>query len=292
MNETVLYAFGSSFTFAISSVAFARLTREVSSAWMNTVKALVCWLLLAVVLCLTVPSPVTTSSRVGLFLSGAVGLGLGDLFLLGAFARMGAARTLLVFGFQPLFMGIAGHFLFGQSFELSQAAAIGFFLACLFVLSLERYRTEGHWEIRGLTLALGGILLDALGVLLSRWAFDASPGLDAFQANFDRVTGALVFYGFLSLVRPVRLVRGFRSLGKTDRGLAIGSSITGTFITLSLYLRAVRIGHLATISALALTGPLYSAALECVLQRKAPSRHLIGAFLCLVCGMGLALHFF
>lgn len=285
-----ILALGSSLCFATASVAFARFSREISSVWMNTFKAIVCFIALGLCLLLTATwDELPTPSALALFSSGALGLGVGDLFLLAAFARIGASRTLLLFGFQPVILGVGAAFLFGQPLQAGQAVAILFFMLCLFILSFERYKLDGHWEIKGLIFALTGVLLDNSGVLMTRWAFDHATNLDPFQANFFRVGGALIFFAAFALIRPFPLVKPFLNLHIKDRTLVILASLGGTFLSLGLYLNALKIGHLASISAIVLSGPIFSAILECVLQRKAPSRSLVLAFGCLFVGMTLIL---
>jgi drug/metabolite transporter (DMT)-like permease len=257
---------------------------------MNTYKALICLIALALTLLLTATwDPVLKGPAMALMGSGALGLGIGDLFLLAAFARIGASRTLLLFGFQPVILGIGAALLFGQPLEGHQALAIFFFMLCLFILSFERYKIDGHWEIKGLLFALAGVLLDNSGILLTRWAFDHGSNLDPFQANFFRTCGALIFFGAFALIRPFSLTKPLIAMRWKDRSLVTLAALGGTYLSLSLYLNALKVGHLASISAIVLTGPIFSATLECILQRKAPSRPLILAFGCLFLGMFLIL---
>ncbi|MBX2986956.1 MAG: DMT family transporter [Bdellovibrionaceae bacterium] len=288
--QSILFASGASFSFATASVVYARFSQKISPLWMNSTKALVCWLALALTLLLT-STWIWPEQRslYGLLGSGALGLALGDLFLLGAFARIGASRTLMVFGFQPLIMTIAGALLFGQPLHGAQGLGILFFMACLFFLSFERYRDEGRWEWQGLVFALIGVLMDNAGILLTRWSFDLSPALEATQANFLRATGALMFFALLSRLRPIGLIRHFRALNAQERGTVLFASLAGTFLSLSLYLQALKVGHLASLSAIVLTGPFYSGAIECWVRKKAPSRFLVASFVCLLAGMSLVL---
>jgi uncharacterized membrane protein len=152
-----------------------------------------------------------------------------------------------------------------------------FFLACLFTFSLEKFRQHGHWEIFGLVAALVGVLFDNSGVLLTRWSFDHAPGMDPYQANLIRCSGALLFFIVFSFVRPVRLVTGFRSLDRRGRLLALGASVLGTFMSLLFYLTAVRTGHLASISAMAVCGPLLTSFFECLYYRRWPNGYLLAA---------------
>jgi drug/metabolite transporter (DMT)-like permease len=219
--------------------------------------------------------------------SGILGLGIGDIFLLNAYARMGAARTLILYGFQPFFIGALSYFFFGQELAGQRMVAVFFFVGCLFTFSLEKYRQAGHWEIPGLVAALVGVAFDNCGVVLSRWAFDQVPAMDALQANFLRCSGALAFYAVFAQVRRVDLAKGWRKLDRGGKKLAFISAAMGTFLALFLYLTAVKIGHLASISALGVVGPILTSAMECAYYRKAPSKYLLTALALFLGGFSL-----
>ncbi len=269
-------ALASSSCFAGASLIFTEISRRVSPLWMNAFKALVAWVLFAGTilvfnLWVQLPSKVVWA----LLASGVLGLGIGDIFLLNAYARMGAARTLILYGFQPFFLGIASYFIFGQDFGGYRLLAIIFFVGCLFTFSLEKFREAGHWELPGLAAALTGVLFDNAGVILSRWAFDQVPEMTAFQANFVRCSSALVFFFIFSRFYAVNLAAGWRKLTPGGKRLAVISACLGTYLSLFLYLTAIKIGHLASLSALGVTGPIITSAMECAYDRKRPSKYLI-----------------
>lgn len=255
---------------------------------MNTFKALVSGVLFAAsVVIFGLWSPLSLDVVAALVISGTLGLAIGDIFLLNAYIRMGAARTLILFGFQPLFLGAAAHWLFNQPMSGLRFLAILFFMACLFTFSLEKYRQEGHWEIRGLVFALVGVLFDNSGVLLSRWAFDQVPNMTAFQANLFRCSGAVFFFAVMALVRPIHFRSQWRALSPRARKLALVSAFLGTYLSLFLYLTAIKIGHLASISALGVAGPIITSAMECAYYQRAPSRYLLTALLFFMMGFAL-----
>lgn len=214
-------------------------------------------------------------------------MGVGDIFLLTAYARMGAARTLILYGFQPLFLGVAARFLFQQDLSWLRLLAVIFFIACLFIFSFERYRQEGRWEIWGLVAALAGVILDNTGVLMSRWSFDQAAELSVYQANFIRCTGALFLFVCIGRVQEVRLAAGWCSISSKSRFLVGGAAVLGCFVSLVLYLSAIRIGHLASVSALGAAGPIFTAGLECAVTRKPPSRYLVAALAVFLAGFAV-----
>lgn len=237
--------------------------------------------------------------------SGALGLGVGDLFLLGAFVRLGVSRTLMLYGFQPLFLALAGLVLFGQALDLNKLFALATLIGCLLVFSLEaRAQANSNPSAekgRGLGLLFGliGVSMDTSGVVMTRMAFETSPQMHSLEAHWVRCIGALTSYALLAGVVHIRswitsqnrltapvigLFANFKRLQKIERvGILVGCFL-GTYLSLCLYLTAIQLGHLASISAIAITGPMFTAFLECALERKLPSRYLLAALTLFILG--------
>jgi len=220
-----------------------------------------------------------------LLLSGAIGLGIGDIFLLNSFARVGAGRTLMVFSFQPLVLGFLAYFLLGQPVGARHFISIGFFMLCIGALAM-----EDHGEDRkGVPLALGfaliGMLLDATGLVITRGVFDAFPSMTPLEGNLHRLIGAVLFFGIFSLFRPLRLLKTLKTLSMRDRAIASVGALIGTYLSLMLYLAAVQRGHLASLAGIAITSTTWASIIECFLERSWPSKNLVIAFCFFLVGM-------
>lgn len=290
MNNQLAYTLvlASSACFSFASLLFTELARKTSPLWVNAFKAILAWLCFALsVWIFGLWVPVTLGVWAALLISGSLGLALGDIFLLTAYARMGSARTLILYGFQPVLIGIGAHFLFHQSLSWRQGLAVIFFLSCLFTFSLERFREQGHWEVYGLVAALIGVVLDNCGLLISRWAFEQAPDMSPLQANLIRCSGALLLFLLIGRVRAVHWLGHWRRLDTSGKSLAMISAFLGTFLSLYMYLTAVKIGHLASLAALGGVGPIFSSAMECLYQRKWPSIYLILALIFFVFGFSI-----
>ncbi len=300
-------------SFSSASLVFARFSRSVSVLWMNTAKAAVALALLCITLPLlwaangtftlfgtstgtwTAPTDFSTGL---LLLSGVIGLGIGDLFLLDAFIRIGVSRTLMLYGFQPLLLGIAASYLFGQAFDTHRFIAIAFLIGCLLVFSIERYREARSWEFRGLIMAIIGVAMDTTGLLLTRSAFEHSPHTQPLEGHAIRCIGALLSYaalaGFIHARRRLKnseertavigLFSNFFRLDTKSRSLLLLGCFGGTYLSLCLYLTAIQLGHLASLAAIGITGPMFAALLESIILRKRPSRYLVFAFVLFLCG--------
>ncbi len=298
-----LLTLGAALCFSSASLIFAQFSKRLSVLWVNTVKALVAAILLIPTIAFLYATGMTPAvtpdlTSVGLLaLSGALGLGIGDLFLLDAFTRLGVSRTLILYGFQPIGLGLVAAIFLGQAFPIGKLVAVIFLIACLIIFSLERYKESGHWEIKGLMNALIGVSLDSTGVFISRVAFDHSPELHPLEGHFIRCLGALSCYATISFFykfrgqpeRRVLLREHWRTLSPAARRWILLGSFGGTYLSLCLYLSAVRIGHLGSITAVGITGPMFAALLEAVLQKKRPSGYLAAAFVAFVIGFAVLL---
>ncbi len=270
------YALISNCCFGISSVGFAYYSRRISPAWMNFLKCLISvpafWLTILFTQGFTFPPLQIVGA---LMLSGATGLFLADIFLLRAYTTLGAGRTLMLFGFQPVIFGIFGWLLLEQAFTAKNAMVLLLLMLCVFVLAKERKALVGSFEFKAFGTALLAALLDALGVIVTRWSLDHTPELGTIEANFYRSLGALLGFLLLNLIAPIRLRHGFKNLSPEERTGALVLSLTGCWLALLFYLAAIQHAHLATLSALGACGPLSAAFVECILSRSRPSPQLL-----------------
>ena len=281
LNSIEVYALGigANLAYSTASMVFTIYAKRFSSMWINQVKVLVAFVafVLAMVFSQKMVS-VSTYPFLLLLLSGLSGLCIGDIFLFRAFTTLGAGRSLVLYSFQPLMVGIYGYFFLNQLFSLNQTLAVICMMICIFIFMLERNRSTGSWDMKSFMWAFLGITLDAFGVMLTRSAYEMEPGLETFQVNLIRCLGALV--GFL-LISPKSYVTVFKdviSLRKREQSLLFASAFCGCFISLTLYLAALKYAHVGTLTSIAITGPVWVSLLECAYYRRWPNLFLLGAF--------------
>ena len=282
------------FSFALGSVAYTRYSKIMGDLWMNKFKALVALVGFSLTLVITGEAQIPqTQTLYFLLLSGMLGLGIGDTFLLKSFVSIGPGRTLVLFGFQPILLGTLGYFILGQKIGEGKLIGILFCIACVLVLSLEGKKNTGSWQWKGILFAFVGMSLDAVGLTLTRHAFDSDPGLTVTQSNVIRIFGAFIVYFILSFrLKKKNFFSGFKSLPKKDKIFVTLASTLGTFISLSLYLKAVQLGNLAAISGVSITGPVFSSIFECIHYNRLPSRYLVCALCLFSVGMFFVLGFY
>jgi drug/metabolite transporter (DMT)-like permease len=286
MNPYFL-ALSANLSFALGSQFFTHFTRKFSSTWMNAFKALFAAVAFGITIIMTTGFNDISSGLFGLFLlSGAIGLGVGDIFLLKAFGEIGPGRTMVIFGFHPVIVGLFSYALLGQELDPQKLWGIIFFIICLFIFSIESFKANGKWKVEGLIYAFLGMALDASGVLLTRYSFDLNKNITAFEGNFHRCIGALLVYVVISRFSPILFRSRLMSLNRKGSFLLILGAFFGTYLSLAMYLRAIQSAdNLALISSISITSVLFSSVFECLWEKKMPSRYLVLAFVSFCFGM-------
>ncbi len=294
MAPEILYALCGVVAFTSASFLFRAVTHRTSPLWMNAFKAssaALAFFIWASVEGMLKGWPSPPVLAVALFLvSGLLGLNISDWFMLRSYARIGPARTMIVYRFQPLYLGAMAYFFLGQTLSPSQLFAVLLLIGCVVVLSHEGKRNHGKWDVAGVGIAFTGMMLDGTGVLISRVGFDLVPGLGTAQANVIRCGGALL--GFLAISlwkRPkgLALRETFIQLGSKYQFMAVFGSIFGTFLGLFLWLKALSMGNVAQISAMGGLAPVIAILIESALSRKWPGGHALVALVLCLCGMAL-----
>ncbi len=280
------FALAATLCFAYASTIFTEFSRKTSPFWMNSFKAFVAliafWITVFVFKSWIDPDIKTI---IALISSGCIGLMIGDIFMLHAMKDLGASRMLMIFGLQPFFLGIGGYFLFNQTFSPLSFLGVVFMLCCLFTISLETYKQSGSWQIRGLVFGLIAILLDAVGILMTRYGFETTPGIDSIQVNAIRCVGAIIgFFLVYFLKEKIQFTPVWKPLTRNEKIRIVAGSLMGTYFSLMLYLTAVSRGQLSVISSVTVTGPMFASAFECFRYKRWPSFYLLIAFMFFIAG--------
>lgn len=281
MNSIEVYALGiaANLSFSTASMVFSIYAKKFSSMWINQVKVFTAFMAFALAMVVSqdmVAIDATTATL--LLISGLSGLCIGDIFLFRAFTTLGAGRSLVLYSFQPLMLGLYGYFFLNQIFSLNQTLAVICMIICVFIFMIERNRSTGSWDMKSFIWAFLGITLDAIGVMLTRQAYEINPDLETFQVNVIRCSGALIGFLMISPKSYFVVFKDMISLRKREQTLIIGAAICGCFLSLTLYLAALKYAHVGTLTSIAITGPVWVSMLESLYHKKLPNSYLIGAF--------------
>lgn len=273
MSTANWLALSSAVLFASASIVFTLFARKLSVMWINAFKSFAALIAFAIAYLITKDFSIAPRgiSVACFFMSGFIGLNVADFFMVRAYRLMGPSRALMIFSFQPLFLGLFAFFLFSQDLSLKKLLGIFFMIGCVLSIGYERFRLERKWEIQGPLLALIAMFLDGCGILLTREAFHLDSNVTVLEGNFYRCVGSCVGFFIISRFYKIDLIRKFKRLSTRAQVLVSAGGLLGTFVSLWMYLTAISVGHLATVSAIVGTGPLFAAGFEHLYARKKPS---------------------
>jgi drug/metabolite transporter (DMT)-like permease len=258
--------------FAFSTLSYTRFARTQGILWMNLSKSLVAFICCLAFLTITNSWTQIPSLKVlPFFLSGMIGLGLGDLFLVSAFARIGSARTMVLWGFQPVFVGFGAYLLFNETFDARRLFAVLLLISCLLTFSFEGFKKQGRWEFRGLLFAMSGIFLDAVGWFFTKYGYETNYQIVPMEGHFYRCFGAVCGFLLIKQFYKFSFFEKLNALSGYDKKMVFISSFFGTFLAIYLGLIAIQIGHLPSLAAVSVTTPLITALIEHVQIRKWPN---------------------
>jgi drug/metabolite transporter (DMT)-like permease len=102
--------------------------------------------------------------------------------------------------------------------------------------------------------------------------------MGSFEANGIRALGAVIAFLLLKPSSMIHIYRDVQKMTSSKRFELIGASLLGTFISLSLYLKALKTAHVASLTAISITGPIWVSIIEHIRMKKLPNRYLWIAF--------------
>lgn len=256
---------------AASTILWTRQMAVSSPAAMNLFKTGFCLPFFAVLLLLRpggVLHGVGPGTLAVLFVSGVIGMSVGDTTYFAALTRIGARRTMLLQILAPLFAAIlsamAGQDLPGTAGILG----IGLVVAGLYLVLRERpvgIVRPGH-AMAGVLFALAAAFCQALGIVLTKWALRQA---DLYQASAVRC-----FAGVIGII-GIEAARGF--IVPTMRGAlrppglsrVVPATLMGSLLGFFLFQVAIRYAEPAVTAALSGTSPLFVAPLSIVFLGEA-----------------------
>lgn len=275
MYTATLLALFANLFFSASALSFTEFSEKYGSLWVNSFKAFVSFVVMAVVF-FFLGFHTRTFDSVSAFymLSGLVGLAIGDYFLVLGFQKIGPARTLLLFGMQPVFFLLIDKFYFYLSIDKWSYVGVGLMLLSLFIVFFERKKSIYHWSVAGFLCAFLGVLLDFSGVLITKWCMNQASH-SIIEVYFWRMLGALLglFFGHLIFYAPA--LRFTQNETAKQKSIFVVACLAGTLLSLWCYLKAIEIGPLSSVTAVAVTGPLFAGLFEWLFFKRPLTLNLV-----------------
>jgi len=276
------FALASALCWAAASLVWMRLGQRVAPLGLNVGKGLVA--LVVLVAAATVAGwPTLSPAACGaLAVSGLIGIALGDTAYFAALVRLGPRRMLVVTTLVPVVAsGLAMLFLDERptwAWALGAALCLGG-IALVLLERLPGATNPTDPPARGgVALAFLTVLLESLGIFLSKVGLRGSGEHGALDATLVRIaaaTLALVLYGLArgELVGWLRPFASPRLLG----GLLLASFV-GTVLGIGFSMVALHLADVSLSAVLNATSPLFILPLAAIFLHERPTaRAIVGA---------------
>jgi len=285
-------AVSAAFLWAVASVIYATLGRQVPALALNLGKGVIAIVLLIVTIWaqgLMAPQLVARDSLL-LLLSGAIGIGFGDTVYLEALRYLGARRTLLLGTLAP---PIAACFaLWFLQERLSSVAWLGIsvtIMGIIWVISERvtnpKQKSTPQWQ--GLLYGLLASLAQAIGAILSRAALDNTAMSPQWGALLRLIAGVIVVSGWGLLRRQMQA--WWQSLNTTDVLLRLcAAAFAGTYLGIWLQQLSLKYTVTGISQTLNATSPLFVLPIAILRGEQVSNRAWLGAVIAVV-GVGLLL---
>lgn len=277
---------------ALATLLFGRLGKQLSPLVLNLVKGSIAIAL--ILLTLAVRQQLTTSlpaiSVILLVLSGVIGIGLGDTAYFATVNALGPRRALLMEMLAPPLSALLALVTLQETLSPLAWLGIGLTLAGIAWVITERVPTlrqlPSRWQ-RGIILGILAALGQSVGAVLSRAAL-ADTVVDPLWSTLLRLAAGLVFMVGLLGVRPdlrsgLQPLRSPRLIG----GVAI-AAFFGTYLAIWLQQTALKYAPTGIAQSLLATSPIFVLPMALLIGERVTLRAMLGALVAL---MGVCLLF-
>ena len=292
-----LAALGAAFLWAIASVVYGRLGRQIPPLELNFLKGIVAIALLILTLLYSgqLLPEINPTALTLLLLSGGLGIGVGDTAYFSAINYLGPRRTLILETLAPPLAALLA-LIFLQE-KLSSASWCGILLTILGVAWVVTERLPNstpnttHLTVRGISWGMLAAVSQANGAVLSRAAL-AQSSISPLWSTLVRLgAGVLVLVLWLLLkgkqqkapesVSTLKVLHSWKVLG----AIAL-TSFFSTYLGIWLQQTSLKFAPVGISQTLTSTSPLFVLPLVILMGETVSSRAILGVLIALG-GVGL-----
>jgi drug/metabolite transporter (DMT)-like permease len=271
------------FCWTFTALAFERASIRVGSLAVNLLRMVLALFFLSIFSYLhrgiLYPVDAPAHAWFWLVISGLVGFVFGDLLLFESYTIIGSRIAMLVMTLVPPITAFVSWFILREKMGLLNfigmtVTVIGISIA-IFGRGLNGEKIRLNHPIKGILLAFGGAVGQAVGLVLSKYGM---ASYDAFASSQIRVTAGLIGFAIIILLsgRWVRIRKAVQD-NKGIKAILIGSFF-GPFLGVSFSLLAVQHAMAGVASTImAIVPVLIIAPAVIIFKQKVTVREIIGA---------------
>ena len=227
----IISAFGAAISWTYACYIWRSQTEKYQSIDINLVKNIIAFLIFLPAF-INISLLTDSKSILILFLSGVVGIGLGDTFYIKSLEIIGTRKTLSIETLSPLLAALSGEIFINENLDLRSYIGIMIISVSLFILLRQRtnllvnnlnINIEQN-NIRIYVFPFLSVLCAVSGGLLSRIVFLKSD-LSPFQTTEIRLLGAIIF---LTIIKKFKINFFLNKLDSNNQKRFLLSIFLGT----------------------------------------------------------------
>ena len=267
----------------ISALFFEKAGHKISSLSVNFIRLFLAIGFLGITTFFTrgifFPTDATGYQWFWLGLSGFIGFFLGDLFLFKSFSIIGSRTAALMMSLAPMLTAVIGWFFLKESLSMKDIAAIILSIAGI-MIAISSRKMKLNYPVKGLLLAFGGAVGQAVGLILSKKGIGH---YDALAATQIRAMFGLVSFGILiTVLRRWGKLSTDITQGKALKSVTVGA-IFGPFLGVALGLYAIQQTNTGIAATLMAMVPIFIIVPSAIMfKEKIKPQQVIGAVVSII----------
>ena len=230
----IISALGASSSWTFACYLWRQQTKYFSAAQINITKNLIALIIFSPVI-LSFDFQSSFKEIFILFLSGIIGISLGDTFYLISLKKLGTRRTLTVEALSPIIATVIGSLLLKEMLPFK--VWIGVLIVCISLVGVAFQKTINNQDIvlnndrkKGFIFAFLSVFCAVIAAALSRWVLINSD-LNPFQTTEIRLLGSIL--GLLPFLRK-ELTDSVRKLPLKNKISLLYATFLGTNVGILL----------------------------------------------------------
>lgn len=225
-----------------------------------------------------------------LFVSGAIGFFLTDLFLFQAYVLLGNRETMVIMTLSPIVTAIFSNFLFAESLNPRQILGIsvtilGIILMVVMGSRLKISDEEQKTRLKGFLFAMLASVLQSVSYLFARYALNETGPI---SSNLLRTVGGLVAFILYNVVYKRNAKKQFQSFkNKKFFALLAIAAIVGPVIGMSSQMKAFTLAPIGIVTTLTQVTPILLIPFDIFIMHKRLSLSDMAGTLLSIVGVAL-----
>jgi drug/metabolite transporter (DMT)-like permease len=279
------------FSWALASQLYSNVGKKFPSVWLNLFKNSLALLILIPVGFITL-NKFTGFNKLSvtvLFLSGVVGIGIGDSAFLACVKRIGARRALVLETFCPIVGAFLAFIFLAETLKVSQMLWAVLTLAGILLVILEENKSEDKsFSWKGYAFGVIALLCQSGGAVMTRGILAGSQ-ISPLWSGCVRLGAGLIVVIVWIIFSKNRWNKSLLDAFKSSYGKLTIACIFGT--VMGLWLQQISLKYAATgiAQTLSSTSPIFVLPIAFFYGEKITLRAIAGALLATIGAVGLIL---